>query len=172
MDSINVNFFAGFIKSKAKGTTGNADQSSPIATSSLTLSGSSTLTGANEIDNGLKNSRSLGAGLNETLDVFSFSNILGETAQSIAECRLFYIVHKSTSAASSITVGNAGANPFLLFGMGATTTFTFLPGEGIIAFAQSTTAIPVSAGARDLKVLNNDGANGADYEVGWFGSGS
>lgn len=172
MDSINIKFFAGFIKSKAKGTSGNADIQSAISTSTLTLTGSSTLTGASEIDNGLKDARTLTAGSDETLDVFSFTNILGETAQAIAECRLFYIVHKTDSTASSIVVGNAATFPFLLFGMAATNTFTLLPGEGIIAFAKSTTAIPVGTTARNLKVLNSDGANSALYEVGWFGSGS
>jgi hypothetical protein len=174
MNSAQVTFVAS-MRGKVKGTAANAGLQSSLGLSSNFLASlSSTLTGASQFNQGFGFSttpRTLAGGASEELDTQSFTNLLQETAQAIAEIRLFVILHSAASLATTgIRVGNATANQFRIFGAATTTTLDFLPGEGIIGFAPTATAMPASATLRYLKVLNLHGSLTASYYVGWLGS--
>lgn len=172
MTSLVLKFLAGLSKSRGVGSSTNTAAIFPIKTSALNVSLSSTGAGATLANQAFQRlARTLAAGTSETWDWTSFANIANDSAQSFATAiRFFYLVHSSTSAASSITVGNAAANQWTPFGIGATTTFTFKPGEGVVFIAPTSTGLPVDGTHKSLKVLNNDGVNAATYEIGAFGS--
>ena len=114
--------------------------------------------------------RTLAAGASEELNLFSFTSVLNESGATMTECRLFFVRHNSSSAASSITVGNASATKFLPFNIPSATTLDLRPGEFLLFGAPTAVAMTVSNTAKLFKVLNNDGANSASYDIGWFGS--
>ena len=152
----------------ATGITGNANLKSRLALGLATIALGSTSTGANKANQCLgPTSRSLAAGANETLDLTSYTSLLGETAKAISKCRLFVVYHDPASAASSITVGNA-ATPFPAELDTATTTRTLAPGEGFAVWSNTTAGMSVTAGM-GVKVLNNDGANAATYTIAAVG---
>lgn len=173
MDSASLIFTAS-MRGRAKGIPTNALAQSPLTLSGFTLNLASTLTGASEYSKSLgPEVRTLAPSASEELDTQSYTNTLGQTAQVIAEVRLFLVLHLSTSLATAgIAVGNATANQFRFFGAAAATTFTLLPGEGVILVAPTAAAIPADATRRYLKVLNSDATalHVASYRVGWFGS--
>lgn len=174
MNSAQVTFVAS-MRGRVMGTAANAGLQSPLGLSSNFLASlSSALTGASQFNQGFGFSttpRTLVGAASEELDTQSFTNLLQETAQTIAEVRLFVILHTATSLATTgIRVGNATANQFKFFGAAGTTTFDFLPGEGFIGFAPTATAMPANGTSRYLKVLNLDATNTASYFVGWLGS--
>lgn len=113
--------------------------------------------------------RVLGAGLNETLDVRNFTNIVNETAQALSKVRLFYVLHAPTSLASQISVGNSGANTFAPYNLFGSTPFP-LPKNGlVIVGVPSAAGILADATHKDLKVTNDDLTNAATYYAGWWG---
>jgi hypothetical protein len=172
VDSLSVRFSAG-IRGRAKGIPTNAEAASPITLAGFTLTASSTLTGASQANTSLgPEVRTLNPSASEELDTQSFTNTLGQTAQTVAEIRLFGILHLSTSLASTITVGNATANQWRFFNAATTTVMTLAPGDFVILGSQTTTGIPASGTLRYLKVLNDDATalHVASYRVFWFGS--
>ena len=71
-------------------------------------------------------------GGNETLDLQSFTNDLNQTAQSLTKLRLFFVRHLTTSSASSISVGNSGANALIIKGCFGATAASLAPGAEIV----------------------------------------
>ena len=172
MNSAQVTFVAS-MRGRVKGTAASAGLQSALSLGGyFTTSLSSALTGASQFNQAFgPASRTLAGAASEEIDTQSFTNTLQETAQAIAEIRLFAIIHLSTSLATTgIRVGNATANQFKFFGAAGTTTFDLLPGEGIICFAPTATAMPAGGTSRYLKVLNLAAALTATYYVGWLGS--
>jgi hypothetical protein len=172
MDSMSLRFSASIL-GRAKGVPGNADLETALRLSGFNVTIASTLTGASQGNQAFgPEVRTLNPSASEELDTQSFINKLGQTAQTIAEIRLFGILHLTTSLASSITVGNATANQWRFFGAATTTALQLKPGEFIILGSQTTTGIPASGTLRYLKVLNDDATalHVASYRVGWFGS--
>jgi hypothetical protein len=170
MDSMTLTANFSFV-GLAKGVTGNSSLQSPI-TKRFAISLTSSDTGAAQVNQsyGPLDAQTLAAGANTTIDLRSFTNNLNQTAQLFAEVRVFYFRHSTASVASSVTVGNAASNQFRPFSIPAATTITLLPGEGFVFFAPTTTAMACDATHKDFKILNNDGANAATYEIGAFGS--
>jgi len=72
--------------------------------------------------------------------------------------------------ATSVTVGNASPNPHALFLDSPSYTFTLQNGQAIASFRPDAAAWPVTAGAQNVKIVNNDGARSASVLVAGFGS--
>ena len=173
MDSLTANLIIG-LTGLAKGTTVNpANQSTVRSGTNMSVSLSSTGTGAGKANSvfGVGKTRTLAGGAGEELDFFSFTSILNETGASMTKCRIFYLLHLGSSVASSITVGNPSGNPFRPLAFGATATLDLLPGEFFIFGSPTTAGFTVSNTVKTWKVLNNDGVNSAAYEVGVIGEG-
>lgn len=172
MNSLNVNFIAGFGPSKAKGISGSADLKIPLRESNLSTSLSSTGSGASLANKAYgPQTRTLVGAANEEIDWTTWTSILGETAQTFATgIRLFYILHLTASLASTITVGNASGNKWLPFSWPSTGTMTFKPGEGIVMISRTTSGLLVDGTHKLFKVLNDHATLTASYRIGAFGS--
>lgn len=168
MTNLIVEFLAA-LSGKGKGVTANSALNSPLGGRTFNVSMSTTGSGGGKATNGYAGSRPLSASANETLDLRSFTNLLGETAQALGTLRFFFVRHTSTSSASSISVGNSGANALIIKGCLGATTADLLPGQALLFLFGTSTAVTVDATHKDVKVANNDGSNAATYEIGWFG---
>lgn len=167
MDSLQ--FTAGIaLTGNGKGRSGNADAFTPFILSMVNTF-SSLDTGADKATKALwYPARTLTASSNETFDLTSFTDALGNTTISMSIVRFWVVLHLSTSVATSgIRVGNAGT-PFPGFLDTAATTRTLIPSHGFAEFAPTTTGIAVSAGM-GVKVANLDASNTATYLIGVFG---
>lgn len=115
--------------------------------------------------------RTLAGGANETLDLYgSLTNQLGETI-NFARVKVIVVELLTTTAASSITVGNAASNVFTGPLGGTTPTVTIANGGGMAFWRSDATGWTVTNSSTDnLKVLNNDGAVVATYRITLIGS--
>ena len=115
--------------------------------------------------------KSLAISTSVTYDLRSYTNVLGETAKALAEVRVLYVEHDSSSTATSITVGNAASNQFVPLGMSsATTTFTLVPGAGFLMWDPSAAAMTADGTHKDIKILNNSASAAAIYNIYAIGS--
>lgn len=167
MQSVYVTFSSS-ISGRAKGITGNSSLFATIARA-LNASFTSAGSGATLITNGYAGSRTLAAGANETLDLRAFTNILNETSQSLSKLKLIGVKHTVGSAASNISVGNSGANALIVKGCLGATAAQFAPGGGLEIAIPTTAGVVVDATHKDIKIVNDDGANTATYEIWFFG---
>lgn len=98
-----------------------------------------------------------------TIDLSSFTDIVGRTAQSMARIKAFYFRLLNSTDDSSITttpssfsVGNAAANAHALGLSVATTTRDFVPGDSQGWATQSAAGLVVDGTHKNIKILNND----------------
>lgn len=170
MTTVTLNLVASLI-GRCKGVTGNSALSRVLngRTFNQGLKSTASAGTSTYASNGFDSSRTLAAGANETLDLRSFTNVLQETAQAMSKVRLFYALHLSTSTASSISVGNSGANAFIPVGCFGGTAAQLPPGGFIIVAIPSAGGQTADATHKDVKVVNNDGSNSASYVIGWWG---
>lgn len=147
----------------ATGTAGHPANVAPFFTS-LSAALSSTGSGATLCNDGLYYAdRSLSG--NETFVLTNFSNALEESGRSLSKVRIYFVSHSSSSAATSITVGNA-ATPFPGVLDTSATTFTLTPGSCALFMVPTAAGIAVTAGM-GIKVVANGGT--ATYSIGVFG---
>jgi hypothetical protein len=105
--------------------------------------------------------RTLSSGSNETHDLTDFVNAVKEAGSSMSKVRAVVVIHSADSAATSITVGNAGT-PFPGLLDTATTTRTLKPGRGFSELAPDADGIAVTAGM-GIKVAATGGT--ATYTI-------
>jgi hypothetical protein len=169
VDSLTVQFF-GTVRGKAVGIPTDADLQKPITGQTFNVNLAHNAAAAFKATNGQHyKDRELAAGANETHDLRAFTNLLGQTAQALGTLRLFFVKHRSTSAASSISVGNSGVNALIIRGCFGATAAQLFPGEAIVLELPSAGGVTVDATHKDVKVTNDDGGDPADYDIGWFG---
>jgi hypothetical protein len=153
---------AAYFSGRAKGIPTNANAQSPLV-AAVNVSLSSTGTGATKANEAVgPEDRTLAASANESLDLSSYTNTLGETAKAVTKVRAVQIEHLSTSLASGIVVGN-GTNPFGGLLTTNTATFTLAPGQGVIMYSPTTAGMTVDGTHKTIKVLNSDAVNAATY---------
>ncbi len=170
MLNLTANFVADFHKGIALGTTTNPLSSNPISiANSLAVSLSSTSTGGGLANTGfgVGRTRTLALATTENLDLTNYVDFLNEQGGTASKVRLFFAIHIGTSAASSITMGNA-AIPFRPLNLTAAATMQLFPGQGFIFISPTVAGMP-TAGANLWKVVNNDAVNAASYEIGLLG---
>lgn len=114
--------------------------------------------------------RTITASNSETLNLFdgTLKGIYGEATgfQKVKFISIGIIDNPSTSVkASSITVGNAAANPNTLFMGGTTPTQTIYKTGPAMRQGDGVTGVTVSGAACNVKILNNDGTNSATYRI-------
>jgi hypothetical protein len=102
-----------------------------------------------------------------SVDLQTALDAFGE-AMALADVALLYVEHKETSVASSISVQANGANGFTNL-LSATANLTLRPGDFMLVGAFTAGNLPVAAGNKVLDVINDDGANAADYVVEVWG---
>lgn len=109
--------------------------------------------------------RTLAGGASEDLDLSgSLINAFGDT-MSFARVKGIYITADSDNV-DSVSVGGASSNTWLSMFGSATDTIKVMPGGVFCNFAPDATAFPVTAGTADiLKILNDDGATAAIYNI-------
>lgn len=147
------------VSGSATGTSGQPDLNDPVVVkliAALTSSGSGA-TLANDLL--YYTSRSLGT--NETFDLTNFTSALTEAGSSMSKVRIYAVVHESTSAATSITVGNA-ATPFPGMLDTATTTITLPPNTCFLFMNPTSAGMTVGAG-QGIKIVANGGT--ATYTI-------
>jgi hypothetical protein len=153
----------------ANGSAEGVDSDDLLSTSfpaSLSASLSSTGTGGALADQVLwLPDRVLSSGADETHDLTSFTNALKESGASLSIVRAWIVIHDSASAATSITVGNAGT-PFGGLMDTAGTTITLKPNRAFCFLAPDATGMPVTAGM-GVKVAATGG--NATYTIGVWG---
>lgn len=118
--------------------------------------------------------RSLGPGASETLDLYdgstnvpAFVDILNDAA-TFRVIRGFAMWIDDGGDDSGVTVGNAASNANTLWWGGTTPTQTIYPGGAPMA-GGSDAGVAVTTSARNLKVLNN-GAESVTYTIAVAGS--
>ena len=117
------------------------------------------------------------AGGSLTINLQSLTDILGFTGIVLLRVKgyrlwLLSVADDATNGtvASSVTIGNAGANPFP-FELGAgSQTRTLQNGDSISYETGSAAGLAVSAGALNVKIQNNDGGNAACVLFDIFGA--
>ncbi len=152
----------------------------PTATTGRTLTDSKTLasTTANAVAGGADLVYSevitLTASGTSTLNLQSFTDALGRTAQSFTRVKSIEIKLLTTTdtfgtitgtAASSISIGNAGSDPVALFLDDATTTFSLKNGENIKVESLGAAGWTVDGTHKNILFTNIDGVVGAKVLV-------
>jgi hypothetical protein len=161
--SLNIGFY---LTGLCKGRTGE-----PRLQNTIGLDGSATLsnsdTGAALIDQIIDEATepvTIAAGADLDIDLTTGqTNPLLESisgADDFAKVRVLYVLHVSTSLASSIAVGNATSNSFQAT-LSAAGTDTLLPGEDFLKRALTTAGFTVDGTHKVLRIRNNDGVNAA-----------
>lgn len=168
MNQLSVQLVASLV-GRAKGTALNPKLINTLNgrtfNAALGLTGTS---GATFADNGVDVSATLATTASTVYDLANFTNALGEPTQALSICRLFYVKHDLASPASSITVGDSGANGFKPLGALGTTAAVMAPGAILIIPVPTAVGVTVNTTAKDVKVLNN-GTTVAVYQIGWWG---
>lgn len=173
MDSLNLQFLGSLIGRVrlANGTsrTLNGRTFNGALNQTTVTSGTAITTGSTFANNGFDTTATLATTATTVYDLRSFTNALGEPTQAISKLRLFYIQHGVTSPASSISVGNSGANGLIIQGCCGTTPVQLAPG-GILLLSLPAlaAAVTVNSTAKDVRVANN-GTTAAAYTLGWWG---
>jgi hypothetical protein len=127
-------------------------------------------TGANQASKMYVAKRTLAGGANETLDLAgSLTDQFGSTITFTAVKGLKISLLTDTTA-SSILVGNTGANGWLGLFNATTDAVKIRNGYSFAVFGTDAAGMAVTAGTGDLlKVLNQDGANVATYTILVYG---
>lgn len=142
-----------------------------VCTSKLLKQAFTAGSGDNQMDTLYKDdsdeSGTIAASATETLDLQTALDALGE-AMTLTDVALVYIEHKAASLASSISVQANAANGFTnLLGTAANLT---IPAGGFFLFYMPVAdAMVVSGTNKVLDIINDDGANAADYIVEIWG---
>lgn len=120
--------------------------------------------------------QSVAAGGNTTIDLQAVTNILQQSAQSFTRIkqllfRLLSVADDATNGtnASSVSIGNGGANGTSLFMGNSAQTFTIPNGGAVGYLGNQTAGLGVNATTKDLFILNNDGAVIAKVQVSVVG---
>ena len=172
MNTLSVQLVASLI-GKAKGVSGNPALNrvlnGRVFNAAMGITGTVT-TGATYANNGFDAALTLATTASTVLDVRSFTNILNEPTQAISKLRMFYVQHAANSPASSISVGDSGANGLKPLGCMGTTAPVILPPGGMLLMAipSAALAVTVNTTAKDIKIVNN-GTTVASYTIGWWG---
>ncbi len=140
--------------------------SSSLKKSKKTLSNAAAAASAYGIDTMLVNQFAIAASGTLSIDLTSYVDIVGQTAQSMARVKAVFAWLFSTeddptvtSPASSVSFG-AGSTPAdLFFGTSATDTFKLKPGEMLSWWTPTATGVAVSGSHKIVLGTNNDGAN-------------
>jgi hypothetical protein len=115
--------------------------------------------------------RTLAISTSETLDLYgSLLNPLGETI-NFARIKCIVVELLTTTAAASITVGNAASNPWLGPLGGTTPTMQVRNGGAWASTCSDATGWPVANGSTDnLKILNDSASAVATYRLTLIGA--
>ena len=144
------------------------DQSTPQDALSYNYEQSYTYgNGALELDVLWHDTRTLGAGANESIDLAgSLSDGFGDTV-NLANVKILIIENTSADAASSIVVGGAAGTQFDAWLGSATDLIRIEPGESKVLISRTDADGYASTGAADdlLKILNENGGAGATYKI-------
>lgn len=107
-----------------------------------------------------------------TIDLTNFTNSANQSASSFARVkairfRLLTAADDATNgtAASQVTIGNAGSNPFPMFLGAGTHTIVLKNGDSVQYADSSAGGIAVSGSAKNILITNNDAAVSAAVEV-------
>ncbi len=124
-------------------------------------------TATGQIDTIICQVRLLAASTSETLNFFDGSVVdiynAGTPLQSIRYLGIYQTVNADAStSATSITIGNAASAALVLNLAGTTPTFTITP-NGMPFLAGRNAGYTVDNTNKNIKILNNDGANKATY---------
>jgi hypothetical protein len=153
--------------------TGNAvgTANNPNSTASIGVRRSDAMTQAgtgasfaNQAIDKASTTTTLGVGTT-TIDLTSFTNLQGETAQSFAKVRVLFFEHDAASAASSIVVFNAAADAFQ-GPVGAGNDLTLAPGERISMESLTAAGWAVDATHKNLAIVVAGGTATLRYFVG------
>lgn len=159
----------------------------PTATTGRTLSDRNTLasTTANNAAGGAdlvySEVLSLSASGTSTINLQSFTDALGRTAQSMSRVKSVEIKLLATTdtmgsitgtAASSVEVGNAGSNAVALFLVDATKGVTVVNGMNIKVENMGAAGWPVDSTHKNILITNNDSGVGAKVFVQIIGGSS
>lgn len=170
MNTVDVQLLSALNPCKGVGTAANPGLVTRVKGRTFNLSLGSLKAAAFKVTNGYDSfARTLASGTSEILDLRNFINIANEFTQALAKVRLFYVFHSPTSLASSVSVGNSGANGFRPFGLFDVTPFPLPPNGLIILGIPNLAGLTADATHKDLKVNNDDLSNPATYHVGWWG---
>ena len=167
MNSVNMTL-SGVLSGYCQGTSTDASLYHKINVREVSTytQGGTGATLINQLIDHASTSTTLAAAATSTIDLTTGqTNPLGESISStdaFAKLRILIVVHESTSVASSITVFNAAANAFQ-GSLSAAATITLKPGEFCILCSPTTAGWTIDATHKNVKFLNNDGANTATY---------
>lgn len=125
---------------------------------------------------------SIGASGSATIDLQAFSDVLGQSAQSLARIKFFYAHLLSDTldaepfkslgtACSGVTIGNSGVNGHQLWLGADAETFTLAGGDAAFFGSPQAAGKTVDASNKDVLVTNDDGAVTAKVLV-VFGGGT
>jgi hypothetical protein len=107
-----------------------------------------------------------------TIDLTSFTDCVGRTAQSFARVKFLFFRNVSLAqdptyggSASQVTIGAAGSNPFVMNLGGTTPTKIVKLGEFDAWGTNGATGYTVSGTNKNILITNNDATNAASVEV-------
>ena len=151
----------------------NALGGNTVDTGSQTFRNSDTLTngtGANQANKIYFAKRTLAGGANETLDLAaSLLDAFGNTI-TFSAIKGFQINLLTETTASSILVGNTGANGWVGWCNATTDAVKIKNGYSFALFGTDAGGMTVTGGTGDLlKVTNQDGVNTATYSIVLYG---
>lgn len=141
------------LKGYGIGVSGSPDLANPIRvrrSSSMQQNGSGA-TLANSFINKANEAITLGVGTTD-IDLTSFTDALGATAQSLARVRVLFFEHDADSDATSVTLFNAASNSFQ-GPISAGASIALLPGEEFFQRARSTGGWVVDGTHKTLRIV-------------------
>lgn len=110
---------------------------------------------------------SIGTSATINLDLQTLTDARG-TALSLSDVAMLYIEHKAASAASSISVQANASNGFTNL-LGTAANLTLPAGAVIVLYVPTAAALAVSGTNKVLDIINDDGAQVADYRFEVWG---
>lgn len=122
-------------------------------------------TGLGAMNYQFSNSYTLNAGNSRTvtLTLSALTDSLGRSVP-LAKVRAILVYLTTTTSGSTMTVGNAGSNPFLGPLGGTTPTYTLQPGGVWLAVAPSAAGYTVTASSAD-QIKFNSGSNDVTFQL-------
>lgn len=114
--------------------------------------------------------RSLNAGASETLDLSAGTiDDIFDASGALATLKRIIVIQVAnldgTTAASSITVGNAAANATQLWFGADNDTYTIYGTDGLPFIAGDDAGVTIDGTNKNVLITNNDGANKAAYFI-------
>jgi hypothetical protein len=130
--------------------------------------GIATGTGAGQANKLWHDTRTLAAGANESINVYSFGGAVSGVGTAFALTKVFALfIRNKANTATSLTIGGEGsANAWVSWCGGNGHTVTIPPGGCLLLIAPDATGFVVgNANNNLLKITNADGANPVTYDI-------